>query len=828
MMFDILVASGAAFGVALVVTPRVRTFATRFSIGDLPGERKINTRFVPRLGGAAIIAGFAAGLLTAALLTPDLRTDPLPLLTIGGSLLLIALLGVFDDVRGVGSLGKLLVQSVAAGLVILAGLRIDILTLPFAGPITLGWWGIPLTGLWLVGITNAVNLLDGLDGLACGVSAIVSATLLVIAAYYGDTVLVAAATALFFACLGFLRYNFHPASIFMGDTGSLFLGFLLATMSLRVLQHHSSEAGPLSLLIAVVTLGVPIVDTSVAFFRRLRKGLHPLKPDKEHVHHRLMDLGLTHRQTVVTIYAISMLNGVVAILLVLLDSFYATILLLLVLAASVLSIRRLGYIEEMRITRHEERPPIKPLSVARMIDRAVLVCTDLGAIVLAFLVSYWFRFHSGLLAGAGYVPLETYLVSPGLLVMAVFWIVLFYLGGLYEIPWDLSRVDYGMAILKTVGVGTLVLFLLTLDLSAISIEGRVTALVNGAVLAFLLLFLRMLVVSFERKHEILGFRRRNTIIVGASGRAAGLVAEIHRRPGLKYRIVGFVDAAPPAQSDLQGYPLLGTTGEIPELVRRHNVEEILVATPFSSREEILEIAARCNGMVSCVKVLPDDRNAMPGFRTEEILGHPLIRLYPTNLRTWQRALKRTADIVVSLLVVLPFLPLWLLIGALIRLDSRGPALLRQERVGKRGRSFVLYKFRSMVADAERDTGPVWAREGDERVTRIGRTLRRFRLDEVPQFLNVLKGEMSLVGPRPERPFFVEQLRKEVGFYMRRLLVRPGITGWAQVKLHYDTSLEDVRKKITYDLYYLENMSLTLDLKILVRTFFVALSGKGTR
>jgi exopolysaccharide biosynthesis polyprenyl glycosylphosphotransferase len=194
---------------------------------------------------------------------------------------------------------------------------------------------------------------------------------------------------------------------------------------------------------------------------------------------------------------------------------------------------------------------------------------------------------------------------------------------------------------------------------------------------------------------------------------------------------------------------------------------------------------------------------------------------------WQWGVKRLVDIVVSCIVLVPLAPVWSLVGILIKLDSPGPVFFKQDRVGKNGRTFRVYKFRSMIADAERETGPVWATPDDKRVTRIGRFIRRFRIDEVPQFLNVLKGEMSLVGPRPERPYFVQQLEQEVVFYRRRLLVRPGITGWAQVKHRYDTSLDDVRKKITYDLYYLENMSLTLDLKIMLRTVFVALSGRGT-
>jgi lipopolysaccharide/colanic/teichoic acid biosynthesis glycosyltransferase len=172
------------------------------------------------------------------------------------------------------------------------------------------------------------------------------------------------------------------------------------------------------------------------------------------------------------------------------------------------------------------------------------------------------------------------------------------------------------------------------------------------------------------------------------------------------------------------------------------------------------------------------------------------------------------------------MPFWLLVALAIRIDSRGPVLYRQERVGRDERLFKVIKFRSMTESAEKDSGPVWANKQDPRITRVGKILRRLRIDEVPQFVNVLDGDMSLVGPRPERPFFVEQLAREIPLYKRRLKVRPGISGWAQVKHKYDENVEDVKRKVAYDLYYIENMSIRMDLKILMHTVAVVLSGKG--
>jgi exopolysaccharide biosynthesis polyprenyl glycosylphosphotransferase len=203
-----------------------------------------------------------------------------------------------------------------------------------------------------------------------------------------------------------------------------------------------------------------------------------------------------------------------------------------------------------------------------------------------------------------------------------------------------------------------------------------------------------------------------------------------------------------------------------------------------------------------------------------------MEIQPERLSFWQKLVKTTADYIISILVILVGLPFWIALSLAIVIDSRGPVFYRQERVGKGGHVYRIFKFRSMVRDAEKHSGPVWAGKNDTRITRVGSFIRKTRLDEIPQFLNVLRGEMSVVGPRPERPEFVEELRQVYPFYSKRLTIKPGITGWAQVKLEYDTSIEDVAEKLKYDFYYIENQSLFLDIEILVRTISVILSGSG--
>jgi exopolysaccharide biosynthesis polyprenyl glycosylphosphotransferase len=193
---------------------------------------------------------------------------------------------------------------------------------------------------------------------------------------------------------------------------------------------------------------------------------------------------------------------------------------------------------------------------------------------------------------------------------------------------------------------------------------------------------------------------------------------------------------------------------------------------------------------------------------------------------WEAQIKRLIDVTVSAIVLAVGSPAWLALTAIIRLTSPGPAIYNQERVGQYGKKFIMHKFRSMYQDAEKRSGPQWASEKDPRITPVGRFIRKTRLDEIPQFVNVLKGEMSFVGPRPEREFFIEQLKTEIPWYLRRLKMKPGVTGWAQIKHKYDSSIEDVKQKVMYDLYYFENMSLLLDLKIIVRTILVVITGKG--
>jgi len=314
-----------------------------------------------------------------------------------------------------------------------------------------------------------------------------------------------------------------------------------------------------------------------------------------------------------------------------------------------------------------------------------------------------------------------------------------------------------------------------------------------------------------------GWGETKTLIVGA-GEAGSLILEkIRSLPELGYRMAGFLDDERAGQS-VMGLPVLGRTDELGHVVSAFSIEEVIIALPEASHNELLSIISRCeDGRVS-IKVFPDVFQIMASeVNIGDLGGLPLLTMRDVALRGWRLTLKRMVDVIISAIVLVFISPLLLLLAILVKLDSPGPAIYWQERMGLDAKPFPCFKYRSMRADAEVQTGPVWAIKDDPRRTRIGSFLRTYSLDELPNFINVFLGHMSLVGPRPERPYFVEQFREMVPRYMERHREKAGITGWAQANgLRGDSSIWERTK---YDLYYIEHWSLWFDFKIMILTLF---------
>ena len=323
---------------------------------------------------------------------------------------------------------------------------------------------------------------------------------------------------------------------------------------------------------------------------------------------------------------------------------------------------------------------------------------------------------------------------------------------------------------------------------------------------------------------------RTRILIFGAGPAALVVGNTLKVADPNAHIVGYLPGPNEREPAVPVHEILSQEGTLPEMARRLRVDEIVVALT-ERRAGSMPLRQLLDCKVSGTKVYDLNTHfekTLGQIRIDYLSASWLIFGDGFNQGAWRTAVKRIFDIVSASLLCLIGVPIMLVAALAIKFESRGPVLYRQQRVGQNGRPFSIAKFRSMRTDAELDGTPRWAAANDSRVTRVGHVIRRLRIDELPQLFNVLRGDMSLVGPRPERPFFVEQLTQEIPYYALRHSVKPGVTGWAQVRYHYGSTVEDSQEKLQFDLYYVKNHALFLDLVVLMETVGVVLTGKGAR
>jgi exopolysaccharide biosynthesis polyprenyl glycosylphosphotransferase len=459
----------------------------------------------------------------------------------------------------------------------------------------------------------------------------------------------------------------------------------------------------------------------------------------------------------------------------------------------------------------------------RWISLLILCIIEVVLIEILFFVTYLSRFQSGVFQN----PIS--FTAPELLLPSVvvlfYWVFLFAWFGLYRYDPLQSRSEIAVNAFKASAFGVLILFILTFDPNRPLPETRVILLGYGIGIYLIGAGDRIFLSTILGALRVRGIGAASTLLVGNGAAAASLMRHVRLHPELGFAIQGHLGKTAGSQAGFG--PFLGEYSRFRQCLKRARYDAVLFALEPNEPTVLQRLVRMLRAFAVRSFVVSEQYQVLVGeVRPARIPGHPLVEVRPELLSPVERALKRILDIVASLLMLILTLPIWILLAILIPLDSHGPVFYSQKRVGFNDREFTLYKFRSMHENAEDVTGAVLAVARDPRVTRLGRLMRATRLDELPQLVNILLGQMSLVGPRPERREFVERFVKEVPLYERRLNVKPGLTGWSQVHLKYDSRADQTTIKLRYDFYYIEHMSLPLDMKILFMTLFVILRGEG--
>ena len=418
----------------------------------------------------------------------------------------------------------------------------------------------------------------------------------------------------------------------------------------------------------------------------------------------------------------------------------------------------------------------------------------------------------------------------GLIILPILWLVFYAMQGTYRDVFRKSRLkEFQNTIIASITGIIIIFFALLLDDNIASYKNYYSSFLVLFLLHFFLTYVCRLIITSHTVHKVharkIGF---NTLLIGSKDNAYKIYQEIENQETYSGNFfVGFVTVNGTINKNLKNVmPHLGTFEDLNQIIEEQKIEEVIIAVEDYEHKKISEIINFLDRKDIIIKITPDTRDIIFGsVKITSIFHSPLIVINPRLMEEWQYSVKRAIDIVVSLVAMIILLPVYIITAIIVKCTSKGPVFYSQERIGIKGKPFKMHKFRSMYIDAEK-FGPMLSKDNDPRITPFGRFMRKVRLDEIPQFYNVLKGTMSLVGPRPERQYFIDQIVQRAPEYLLLQKVKPGITSWGQVKYGYAENVDEMLERLRYDLLYIENMSLTTDIKILLYTAIIIVQGRG--